>query len=171
MSTHPNLQSPDPQSQSGVTLVEYDPDAEAKTVAAILYPHTDLPLEQVRALAGRLAAEERLAIIRAYVGERGSRFHRPGRAFEEPYYTFDMLADLGAYRDLQRHRILTQDRQRYTVRHGYVTPPELEEAGLARPTSRRSNAPPRRSRRSPPICPSRPSTPCRWRFACAGGSS
>jgi thymidylate synthase ThyX len=114
-----------------VTLVEYDPDAEAKTVAAILYPHTDLPLEQVRALVGGLAAEERLAIIRAYVGERSSRFQRPGRAFEEPYYTFDILADLGAYRDLQRHRILTQDRQRYTIQHGYVTPAELDQAGLA----------------------------------------
>jgi thymidylate synthase ThyX len=125
-------QSPVPSPQSLVTLVEYDPDAEAKTVAAILYPHTDLPLEQVRTLVGGLAAEERLAIIRAYVGERGSRFHRPGRAFEEPYYTFDILADLGAYRDLQRHRILTQDRQRYTIQHGYVTPRELEDAGLAR---------------------------------------
>ncbi len=116
-----------------VTLVDYDPDAEAKTVAAILYPHTDLPLDQVRALAERLSAEERLAIIRAYVGERGSRFHKPGRAFETPSYTFDLLADLGAYRDLQRHRILTQERQRYTVRHGYVTPPELMEYGLAAP--------------------------------------
>jgi thymidylate synthase ThyX len=123
----PNSQLPTP-----VTLVEYDPDAEAKTVAAILYPHTDLPLEQVRALVGGLAAEERLAIIRAYVGERGSRFQRPGRAFEEPYYSFDILADLGAYRDLQRHRILTQDRQRYTIQHGYVTPVELKDAGLAR---------------------------------------
>jgi len=123
--------SPNPHPASPVTLVEYDRDAEAKTVAAILYPHTDLPLEQVRALVGGLAAEERLAIIRAYVGERGSRFQRPGRAFEEPYYTFDILADLGAYRDLQRHRILTQDRQRYTIQHGYVTPPELEDAGLA----------------------------------------
>ncbi|HEX9370584.1 MAG TPA: hypothetical protein VF897_06235, partial [Roseiflexaceae bacterium] len=36
-----------------VTLVEYDPDAETKTVAAILYPHTDLPLEAMRALAAR----------------------------------------------------------------------------------------------------------------------
>jgi len=115
----------------GVTLVEYDPDAEAKTVAAILYPHTDLPLEQVRALVRGLAAEERLAIVRSYVGERASRFQRPGRAFEEPYYTFDILAALGAYRDLQSHRILTQDRQRYTTLHGYVTPAELEEAGLA----------------------------------------
>jgi thymidylate synthase ThyX len=118
---------------SGVQLVEYDPNAEAKTVAAILYPHAELPLEQLRALAERMSAEERLSIIRAYVGERGSRFHKPGRAFETPYYTFDLLADLGAYRDLQRHRILTQERQRYTVRHGYVTPPELTEYGLAAP--------------------------------------
>jgi thymidylate synthase ThyX len=116
-----------------VTLVEYDPDAEVKTVAAILYPHGDLPLAAVRAVAERLSAEERLAIIRAYVGERGSRFQRPGRAFEEPSYTFDLLADLGAYRDLQRHRILTQERQRYTVCHGYVTPDELRDAGLDGP--------------------------------------
>jgi len=116
-----------------VDLIDYDPDAEAKTVAAILYPHCDLPLEAVRAVAARLSAEERLAIVRAYVGDRGSRFHRPGRAFEEPFYTFDLLADLGAYRDLQRHRILTQERQRYSVGHGYVTPPELYEADLADP--------------------------------------
>jgi thymidylate synthase ThyX len=116
-----------------VQLVDYDPDAEARTVAAILYPHTDLPLAEVRALAARLTDAERLAVIRAYVGERASRFHRPGRAFEEPYYTFDLLADLGAYRDLQRHRLLTQERQGYGVRHGYVTPPELDAAGLSAP--------------------------------------
>jgi thymidylate synthase ThyX len=130
--TQPNAQRPTPIPQE-VTLVDYDPDAEARTVAAILYPHTDLPLVEVRALAARLTDAERLAIIRAYVGERTSRFHRPGRAFEEPYYTFDLLADLGAYRDLQRHRILTQDRQGYGVRHGYVTPPELDAAGLSAP--------------------------------------
>jgi thymidylate synthase ThyX len=119
--------------QPTVQLVEYDPDAEVKTVAAILYPHTDLSLEHVRAHAATLAPAQRAEIIAAGIGERGSRFHRPGRAFEEPYYTFDLLADLGAYRDMQRHRVLTQERQRYTVRHGYVTPPELEAAGLAQP--------------------------------------
>jgi thymidylate synthase ThyX len=128
-----NPQSPIPNSLCDVQLVEYDPDAEVKTVAAILYPHTDLPLAEARALASRLTDTERAAIIRAYVGERASRFHRPGRAFEEPYYTFDLLADLGAYRDLQRHRVLTQERQRYSTRHGYVTPLELAEAGLAEP--------------------------------------
>jgi hypothetical protein len=133
LSPDPRSLTPDP---SGVSLVEHDPDAEAKTVAAILYPHAELPLDQVRALAQGLAAVERLAIIRAYVGERASRFHRPGRAFEEPFYTFDLLADLGAYRDLQRHRVLTQERQAYTMRHGFVTPPELEAAGLATPYAR-----------------------------------
>jgi thymidylate synthase ThyX len=112
-------------------LVEYDPDAEVKTVAAILYPHTDAPFDSIRSYVATLSSEEREQIIDGYVGERGSRFHRPGRAFEETYYTFDLLADLGAYRDLHRHRILTQERQRYTVCHGHVTPPELEEAGLA----------------------------------------
>ena len=114
-----------------VTLVEYDPQAEINTVAAILYPHTDAPLADVREHAAQLPSAERLAIVRAYVGERGSRFQRPGRAFEEAYYTFDLLADIGAYRDLHRHRILTQERQRYTVVHGYATPPELVDAGLA----------------------------------------
>jgi thymidylate synthase ThyX len=117
--------------ESEVVLVEYDPDAEAKTVAAILYPHAELPLEQVREVAGRLSADERLAVIRAYVGERASRFQRPGRAFEEPFYTFDLLADLGAYRDLQRHRVLTQERQAFSTRHGFVTPPELVAASLS----------------------------------------
>ena len=118
---------------SSIQLVAYDPDAEWKTVAAILYPHSDQPLDALREFARQLPADERAAIIRAYVGERSSRFHKPGRAFEEPVYTFDMLADIGAYRDIQRHRMLTQERQPYTVRHGFITPLELEAAKLAQP--------------------------------------
>ena len=120
-------------SSSTVQLVEYDPDAEVKVVAAILYPHTDLTFEQIKEYVTGLSTTERVEIISTYVGERESRFHRPGRAFEETYYTFDMLADLGAYRDLHRHRVLTQERQHYSVRHGYVVPIELEEANLAQP--------------------------------------
>lgn len=118
-------------SESTVRLVEYDPDAEHKVVAAILYPHSALGLAELQAHAATLSADERARIIDTYVGERDSRFQRPGRALEETYYSFDVLADLGAYRDLQRHRILTQERQAYGVGHGYVTPSELEQAGLA----------------------------------------
>jgi thymidylate synthase ThyX len=129
--TRQRMEQIEPSSAPIVQLVEYDPDAEVKTVAAILYPHSDLTFEQVKEHAAGLSQSERAEIINTYVGERGSRFHRPGRAFEEPYYTFDLLADLGAYRDLHRHRILTQERQRYTVRHGYQVPVELEEAQVA----------------------------------------
>jgi thymidylate synthase ThyX len=120
------------QSSSLVDLVEYDPEAEIKIVAAILYPQTDLGFEQLTAYAASLSAAEKLEIINTYVGERAVRFHHPGRAFEETYYTFDVLADLGAYRDLHRHRVLTQERQRYTVQHGYEVPPELAAANLAK---------------------------------------
>ncbi|WP_322513263.1 FAD-dependent thymidylate synthase [Chloroflexus sp.] len=117
--------------QVAVRLVDYDPLAEEKTVAAILYPHLDLPLDTILERVRAMPSNERQAIITAAIGERANRFHRPGRAFEEPYYTFDILADIGAYRDLQRHRVLTQERQRFTVAHGYVTPPELELIGVA----------------------------------------
>lgn len=116
-----------------VTLVAFDPDAEARVVAAILYPYLDSALADARALAETMTTDERMHLIRAYVGRRASRFHRPGRAFEEARYTFDLLADIGAYRDLQRHRMLTQERQRFGVQHGYVVPPEIDEYGLGTP--------------------------------------
>lgn len=120
-----------PQDDVAVRLVDYDPQAEIKAVAAMLYPHLDLPLTAVLDLAAAMPEDERIAIIDAAVGERESRFHRPGRALEEPYYSFDILADIGAYRDLQRHRVLTQERQRFTTEHGFGVPPELEEIGVA----------------------------------------
>ncbi|MBW4550270.1 MAG: FAD-dependent thymidylate synthase [Aphanocapsa sp. GSE-SYN-MK-11-07L] len=116
-----------------VQLVEYDPNAETKIVAAILYPQTNLGFDQLNAYAAELSAAAKLEIINTYIGDRAVRFHRPGRAFEETYYSFDLLADLGAYRDLHRHRVLSQERQRYTVQHGYAVPPELVAANLAAP--------------------------------------
>ena len=50
-------------------------------------------------------------MLRAYVGERANRRHRPGRAFERTSYRFDVLTDYGAFRDLQRHRLLTLEWQ------------------------------------------------------------
>ena len=121
------------QAKPIVQLVEYDPQAEIKVVAAILYPHSKLNFEQMQAYVAGLEESERLTIIKTYVGEREARVHRPGRAFEEVYYTFDILADIGAYRDLQRHRILTQERQRFSISHGYSIPLELIDTDLAYP--------------------------------------
>ena len=63
-----------------------------------------------------MSADERDAVLRAYVGERGNRRHKPGRAFERTGYRFDVLCDYGAFRDLQRHRLLTLEWQRAVAR-------------------------------------------------------
>ena len=151
-----------------VQLVDFDPDAEDKLLAAICYPHSDLSelslLERVR----KLGADERVALVRAYVGDRSNRRHKPGRAFERIDYRFDVLSDYGAFRDLQRHRMLTIEWQRLTPNHGYTR---------ARPDRRRRRrrlvrrddgslgAPVRRPRRR--SSRSRRRTRWRWRTGCA----
>jgi protoheme ferro-lyase len=76
-----------------------------------------------------LSGQERAAVVRAYVGERRSRRHKPGRALERVAYRFDVLCDYGAFRDLQRHRLLTIDWQALSPAHGYEVPEAVEEAG------------------------------------------
>jgi thymidylate synthase ThyX len=116
--------------EPGVELLDWDPDGEVKAVAAMLYPHTDLPESRVDDRVRAMTVDERLAVIRAYVGERTNRRHRPGRAFERTGYRFDVLADYGAFRDLQRHRMLTIEWQPLTPRHGYTRPDSVVLAGL-----------------------------------------
>jgi thymidylate synthase ThyX len=66
--------------------------------------------------------EERLEIVRRYAGDRTNRRHRPGRALERGDYRFDVVSDYGAFRDLQRHRLLTVEWQDLTPAHGYTMP-------------------------------------------------
>jgi len=113
-----------------VALIDYDRNAEEKIIAAVLYPHARDSLQQLRQIAARMSAAERRKILEEYFTKRRHRRDKPGRAFENVYYTFDIVGNLGLYRDLHRHRILTQERQEFTTVHGYDTPPELEEAGF-----------------------------------------
>jgi thymidylate synthase ThyX len=113
-----------------VELVDFDPDAEVKLVASMLYPYTHLPEGALERRAREMTVEERLRVIRTYTGDRQNRRHRPGRALERPFYRFDILADYGAFRDLQRHRMLTVDWQPLNPRHGYAMPPLIEEVGM-----------------------------------------
>ncbi|HEY3140741.1 MAG TPA: FAD-dependent thymidylate synthase [Acidimicrobiales bacterium] len=119
-----------PDDEIGVQLVDWDPDGEVKTVASMLYPCTDRSEAEIEDRVRAMTVEERLAVIRAYVGERTNRRHRPGRAFERTGYRFDVLADYGAFRDLQRHRMLTIEWQTLAPGHGYSRPAEVDAAGL-----------------------------------------
>jgi thymidylate synthase ThyX len=114
-----------------VTLTDFDPDGEVKVVAAALYAVSDRSDRALQAMARALSPERRADVLRAYVGTRKNRRHRPGRAFERTAYRFDVLADYGAFRDLQRHRLLTLEWQRLTPRHGWAMPEAVGEAGGA----------------------------------------
>jgi thymidylate synthase ThyX len=119
-----------PAGQPTVTLLDYDPDGEDKVVAAICGPMTDRSEDEVLARVRLLGAEEKRALLAAYVGERLNRRHRPGRAFERTDYRFDVVTDYGAFRDLQRHRMLTMEWQPLGTTLGYDVPDVVEEAGL-----------------------------------------
>jgi thymidylate synthase ThyX len=124
------LQTSPAESDEQVALIDYDRHAEEKIIAAILYPHGDHSLQQLRQVAARMNSDERRKILEEFFAKRRHRRDKPGRAFENVYYTLDILGNLGLYRDLHRHRILTQERQDFTTVHGYDTPLEIEEAGF-----------------------------------------
>ena len=118
-----------PQNTPEVTLVDWDPDAELKIAAAALYSSTDLPDNQLLALGRAISALERSRIIKAYVGQRVNRRHRPGRAMERSFYRFDIVLDFGSFRDMQRHRMLTIEWQRLGTSLGYNIPDGIREIG------------------------------------------
>jgi thymidylate synthase ThyX len=117
------------ESREEVTLSDFDPDGEVKVVAAALYSSSSLPDDHLMQIARRMTPDERTRVLRAYAGTRTNRRHRPGRAFERTTYRFDVLTDYGAFRDLQRHRLLTIEWQPLTTRHGFSEPAAIVEAG------------------------------------------
>ena len=108
---------------SVVKLVGYDPDAERKVVQAALFPYSDSPLDDITADAD--------AVLEAMLAGRDNRRQRVARALEHAQYKFEIVANFGAYRDLHRHRMLTQERQVLGTALGYDLPPDLIDLGFA----------------------------------------
>ncbi len=125
----PGDETTEPSAPS-VTLVDWDPEGEVKAIAAMLYPYTSLPETQVLDRVRTMTIDDRLAVVRSYVGERSNRRHKPGRALERTDYRFDVVSDYGAFRDLQRHRLMTTEWQPLSPRLGYTRPVAVDEAGL-----------------------------------------
>ena len=114
-----------------VTLTDFDPEGETKVAAAALYATSRISDAALLDRARRMTVEERAAVLRAYAGDRRNRRHKPGRAFERTGYRFDIQCDYGAFRDLQRHRMLTIEWQRLSTDTGYDVPSDVAEAGAA----------------------------------------
>lgn len=100
-------------------------------ISHMLYPHLAHPFTQIREAVRTMAKENRARIIAAYIGERATRRDRPGRALEAGYpYTFDLTTDFGTYKDLERHRMCTQSRQKFSPLLGFTMPQDLALAGF-----------------------------------------
>ena len=113
-----------------VSLIEFDPEAENKIVESIIFPETHESYEKIRERVKKMSDAEKSEVLENYIGGRKARWYKVGRALENSYVRFEIVMDIGAYRDLHRHRIMTQERQMFSAHHGYNIPKELEEAGL-----------------------------------------
>ena len=105
-----------------VRLIEHDADAERKVVAAALFPYSDAGWQDVEGDPGQ--------VLEALLADRANRRQRPPRALEHAQYTFEIVANFAAYRDLHRHRMLTQDRQLLGTALGFDVPLGLAELGM-----------------------------------------
>ena len=105
--------------------------SEEELIAALLFESSGASEAEARRAASVLPPDERATLISELVGERGNRRHRPGRGFEALSYRFECVSDYGAFRDLQRHRLLTIQWQPLTPYLGAGVPEELDAAGVA----------------------------------------
>lgn len=111
--------------EPGTRLVDYQPDEVYRVAAGLLYPYTDKGMEELLSYCRSLPGEELEKILDAACGTRENRRHKSPRALENAFFTFEVVADYGIYRDLQRHRMNTQDRQLLGCDYGYYIPDEI----------------------------------------------
>jgi thymidylate synthase ThyX len=111
-----------------VRLLHVDGDEE-QLLAALLFEAAGVDEETTRLRLAALGDNERATLLGDLVGARANRRHRPGRGFEALRYRFEVVADYGAFRDLQRHRMLTVQWQRLTPHLGADVPEEVQAAG------------------------------------------
>jgi thymidylate synthase ThyX len=104
---------------------------EDRLLAALLYEAASCSEDEATAAVRALPPDERATMLSELVGERRNRRHRPGRGFEALRYRFEVVSDYGAFRDLQRHRMLTIQWQALGPELGAGVPAELEQAGVA----------------------------------------
>jgi thymidylate synthase ThyX len=111
--------------EPGVRLMASDSDAVLKVASALLFAHTDKSLSDLYLYCSHLSEEELARILDAGCGARENRRHKSPRALEHANFTFEIVSDFGVYRDLHRHRMLTQERQLLCCDFGFYVPPEI----------------------------------------------
>ncbi|NGX37523.1 MAG: Thymidylate synthase ThyX [Chlamydiae bacterium] len=123
----PSMRSP------GVRLISYDSESPVKVAAALLFSHSQSGLMELQEYCRSLPEDQINRILEAGSNFRENRRHKSPRAAEHAMFTFEIVADFGVYRDLQRHRILTQERQLLSCDFGYYVPKEIRETEMEKP--------------------------------------
>ncbi len=109
----------------GVKLINYNPDCLYEIAGALLYSYGNHSLESLLKHVKTLPQEEIAKIFDAAASMRENRRQKSPRALEHAFFTFEVIADFGIWRDLHRHRMLTQQRQLLTCAYGYFLPHDL----------------------------------------------
>jgi hypothetical protein len=91
---------------------------------------TERSFRELYELACSWSAAQRAEVLDLATRARTRRHDLP-QEFEGGLYAFDLTIDIGAYRDLHRHRRCHKFRQDYSGRLGYDTPQLVEDAGAA----------------------------------------
>ena len=105
-------------SKPGVRLIDWDKESPDKVARTLLFSYSKNDCKN-------LTEEEIEHILEAASSFRENRRHKSPRALEKAFFTFEIVADFGVYRDLHRHRMLTQERQLLSCDLGYYVPPEI----------------------------------------------
>ena len=116
-----------------VKLVESDTESSAldSVISALIYEQSSgIQFLQIKKNIKKISKRQKAQIINDFAQIRKNRRHRPPRAFEMTYYTFDLVTNYGMFRDFHRHRALTLERQLLSTDHGYHTPNEIIELGI-----------------------------------------
>lgn len=114
-------------------LVEYEPESKAinRIISGIIYEQSpSIPYHVILSNVKKIPLEKKGQIIDSFAKIRKNRRHRPPRAFEMTWYTFDLINNFGMFRDFHRHRALTLERQLLTTDHGYSIPKEMKILGI-----------------------------------------
>ena len=112
--------------------MEFDPEGEDKIIAGMLYSAQNNTASWTDTLlvVSNMPMDQKKRVINAYIQGREARWQKVGRAFENTYVRFEIVSNFGAWKDIQRHRMLTNQRQSFTTTLGYDIPPEVIESGL-----------------------------------------
>jgi thymidylate synthase ThyX len=116
------------ETRPSVTLIAAEGD-EDELLAALLFESSAQSEREIRDTLGELDDGQKAKMLSELIGERANRRHRPGRGFEALRYRFEIVSDYGAFRDLQRHRMLTIQWQSLTPDLGAGVPEQVERAG------------------------------------------